>query len=130
MFSGCSALTSSIAFDTQNSSNKVTTAPWCCGYMFINCTSLTIGKTPYCVSGLALNKTTHCFDSMFKGCSTMNKIYALFPVSMRAVACPYWVENVASSGTFYTLDYIEWVSDSSNIGINGYPENWNVVTIV
>lgn len=128
MFSGCSALTSSIAFDSHNSSNKVTTAPWCCGYMFTNCTSLKTGKTPYCETGLAVNKTSNCFNSMFRGCSRMNRIYALFPVSMIG-ACRYWVENVASSGTFYTLDAVDWTSDSSNIGINGYPENWSVVTV-
>jgi hypothetical protein len=130
MFAGCTSLTTNIAFDSHNSSNKVTTAPWCCGYMFINCKSLTKGKTPYCVAGLAVNKTSNCFNSMFSGCSSMNLIYASFPISMRESACQNWVKDVASSGTFYTFNAIDWTSDSSNAGINGYPENWSVYTIM
>lgn len=126
MFSGCSALTSSIAFSSFNSSNMVTTAPWCCGYMFHSCVSLTSGRTPYCVSGLPVNKTSHCFNSMFYGCSSMNNIYALFPISMRGSACNNWVKGVASGGVFTTLDIQSWYSDTTTIGDNGRPENWEV----
>lgn len=130
MFSGCISLKTSIAFDLFNSSNMVTTAPWCCGYMFQGCTSLKTGRTPYCVSGLAINKTSNCFNSMFRGCSAMNHIDALFPASMRSSSCQYWVENVASRGDFSVLNVQSWTDDTNSLGVNGCPENWNILQYV
>jgi hypothetical protein len=112
MFSGCTSLASAPALPAT------TLADDCYRQMFSGCTSL--------ASAPALPATTltvDCYNQMFSGCTSLASITVSF-ASWDVIRCTdYWMNNVASSGTFYYDDASLDVSlrDSSHI-----PVGWNV----
>lgn len=59
---------------------------------------------------------------MFKGCSKLNYIKALFLNKPSDYYTPGWVEGVAENGTFVKNPNATW----DVRGINGIPEGWTV----
>ena len=113
MFYGCTSL------KTGPELPATTLADTCYQYMFYSCTSLKIGPE--------LHATTLdycCYYSMFYGCTSLNYIKCL-ATTMSATDCTTnWVNNVAASGTFITVNNPPtWTRD-----IHGIPANWDVYT--
>lgn len=113
MFIGCSSLTT-----VPSDLLPATTAADHCYYqMFSECTNL--------VSSPDLPATTlvqSCYSMMFYGCSKLNYIKCL-ATNISATRCTnYWVDGVASSGTFVKASSMSsWSS-----GNDGIPTNWTV----
>ena len=113
MFSGCSSLTKAPELPATN-------LRWSCyAYMFKDCTSLT--KAPELPATTLANS---CYYYMFWGCSSLNYIKML-ATDVSADSCiQFWVNNVASSGTF-----VKDASAKLPTGINGIPDGWTVETV-
>lgn len=94
-----------------------TLAQGCYHSMFYGCTSLTGAPE---LPALTLEKT--CYQGMFSGCTSLNAIVCLAK-NYASDATSSWVNNVASTGTFYKNASAGWW----NIGISGIPSNWTVV---
>ena len=58
---------------------------------------------------------------MFNGCSNLNYIKCLATNKSASSCTFYWVNGVASSGTFVKAPDITWAS-----GTSGIPNGWNV----
>jgi hypothetical protein len=87
--------------------------------MFASCTSLTTAPelpTTTLVNG--------CYSMMFKDCSSLNYIKAMFTTTPSTTYTSNWVNNVASSGTFVKNSAAQW----DVTGDNGIPTNWTVQT--
>ena len=117
LFINCTGLTSA-----ENLILPATTlAESCYENMFQNCTNLTTAP--------ALPATTlvnYCYSSMFQGCTSLKYIKCL-ATDISATNCTsYWVEGVASSGTFVeNPNMTGWTT-----GINGIPRGWTVLDYV
>ena len=95
-----------------------TLSDYCYDSMFHGCTSLiTAPELP------ATTLSDYCYNSMFYNCTKLNHIKCL-ATDMSANYCTtYWVDGVASTGTFIKHpDMNDWIT-----GDSGIPENWNVV---
>lgn len=144
MFEGCSSLD---VFGTIAAERMQTYA---CAYMFKDCASLvqapiliatTLDLSCYlsmfenCVSlekapvlpALSLNGANHCYWYMFRGCSKLNYIKALFLDNIEDVEggspteyTQSWVEGVAEYGTFEQNEDATWFQT----GVNAIPEKW------
>jgi len=121
MFSGCSSLTEIPVLKAVKMKRK------CFNYMFENCTSLTSALIPgVIISSVNMyheDYAENCFSQMFKGCSNLNYIKALFSVEL-SQANTYlngWVDGVAASGTFVKRDGTNWQT-----GVSGIPSGWTV----
>ena len=90
----------------------------CYENMFQNCTNLT--KAPELPATTLAN---YCYSSMFQGCTSLNYIKCL-ATDISATNCTsYWVEGVASSGTFVENNAMnDWTT-----GINGIPTGWTIL---
>jgi hypothetical protein len=89
----------------------------CCYYMFCNCTSLVTAPDL-----LSETLTNYCYYYMFKGCSKLNYIKML-ATNVSASGClSYWVQDVASTGTFVKHGQATW----TNTGVSGVPIGWEV----
>lgn len=98
----------------------ITLTDFCYCNMFIGCTSLTTApELP------ATTLTRSCYASMFFGCTSLNYIKCL-ATNISAENClDYWVNDVASSGTFIKASSMEdWPT-----GINGIPDGWSIENI-
>lgn len=85
--------------------------------MFWGCTALT--KAPDLP---ATTLAASCYNGMFKGCSKLNYVKALF-TDKSASSCTYqWLDGVASSGTFVKDAAATW----NVVGVDGVPEGWTV----
>ena len=139
MFSNCSSLTQAPdlpattlakgCYDSMfNYCSSLTQAPdlpattlveSCYNGMFSNCTSLT--------SAPALPATTlsdKCYLMMFYHCTQLNYI-RMMAIDISASNClNYWVDGVASTGTFVKNAAATW----DVTGVSGIPEGWNVQT--
>lgn len=89
----------------------------CYDYMFLNCPNLT-GAPELPAETLA----DYSYRGMFKGCSSLNYIKCL-ATDISATDCTnYWVEDVASAGTFVkSASMSGWTT-----GDNGIPTGWEV----
>ena len=111
MFGGCKALTEAPELPAT------TLATSCYQYMFLGCTSLT--EAPELP---ATTLTQSCYYNMFGGCSKLSKITMLATDISASYCLSYWVNGVASSGTF-----IKSASMTSlPSGSNGIPQGWTV----
>ena len=112
MFRGCTSLTEAPELPAT------TLAQSCYNYMFQGCTSLTTApelKATTLASG--------CYSHMFDGCSKLNYIKML-ATNISANSCLYyWVEGVASSGTFVKNTNMTSLPN----GVSGIPNGWTVV---
>lgn len=138
MFSGCTSLVEASPIQIGNISE------YCFHYMFNGCTSLAIApelpltelaRSCYysmfsgCTSLttapiLKANKLAdYCYAYMFEGCSNLNYIKMLATDVSAQSALNYWVNGVASTGTF--VKHPDAVLPNGNKGI---PNGWTVET--
>ena len=115
MFGGCTSLIKAPAL-------PATTLPESCYIrMFEGCTSLI--KAPELT---ATKLYTFCCKYMFNGCSSLNEVRFNIPSSYSfsdiSSYTSYWLNGVASTGTFYTYTSAKWTS-----GASGIPEGWTRV---
>jgi hypothetical protein len=61
---------------------------------------------------------------MFRGCSNLNYIKAMFTTQPSSTYTYYWVEGVAASGTFVKNSAASWTTT----GVFGVPSGWTVQT--
>ena len=109
MFYGCTSLT------TAPILSATTLQPQCYEYMFSGCTSLTTAPE--------LPATTliyRCYNHMFDSCTSLNYIKCL-ATNISATGCTaFWVDGVASSGTFIKAEGMR----SWKGGTSGIPRGW------
>ena len=111
MFAGCTSLTTAPELPATN------LVGWCYMQMFAGCTSLTTApELP------ATTLAESCYSSMFQSCTNLNYIKCL-ATNISASDCTYyWVDGVASTGTFVKdLFMTSWTT-----GDNGIPDGWTV----
>ena len=113
MFYGCTGLTTAPELPATMLAN------YCYYYMFDGCTSLTTAPALP-----ATTLTSYCYYGMFQGCTSLNYIKAMFTTTPSSTYTGYWVNGVASSGTFVKNAAAQW--DVS--GVNGVPTGWTVQT--
>ena len=111
MFHGCTSLT------TAPELPATTLASDCYSYMFYGCTRLTTApELP------ATTLASNCYSSMFVYCFNLNYIKML-ATDISAYGClEYWVEGVASTGTFVKNPDMT----SLPSGESGIPDGWTV----
>jgi len=66
----------------------------------------------------------YCYSNMFRGCTNLNYIKAMFTTTPSASYTGNWVNGVASSGTFVKNSAASW----NVTGNNGVPTGWTVQT--
>jgi len=113
MFNGCTALT------TAPELPATTLVTRCYYQMFYGCTSLT--TAPELPATTLVNQ---CYYQMFYGCSKLNYIKAMFTTTPSTTYTKYWVNSVASTGTFVKNIAATWTTT----GINAVPTRWTVET--
>ena len=114
MFYGCTSLT------TAPKLPATTLTKDCYYYMFEGCTSLTTApELP------ATTLATDCYHNMFYGCTNLNYIKVSFSDwNSSNSSTSYWVNNVASTGTFVCPAGL----DVSTTGVSNVPSGWTIVT--
>lgn len=91
----------------------------CYDSMFYGCTTLTTApELP------ATTLTNNCYNSMFNGCTNLNYIKAMFTTTPSIDYTRYWVNGVASSGTFVKNSAATWTTT----GISAVPSGWTIQT--
>ena len=65
----------------------------------------------------------YCYSYMFYYCSALNKVTALFTELSPSTATQYWLQGVASSGTFIKSSDANWTTS----GVNGVPSGWTII---
>ena len=142
MFYGCTSLTTAPALPTTtlasgcykymfNGCKSLTTAPElpatklaynCYEFMFSNCTNLTTAPALP-----ATKLANYCYQSMFYGCSKLNYIKMLATDISASNCLYYWVNGVASSGTFVkNVAMTSLPTAASNNSYYGIPKGWTV----
>ena len=112
MFQGCTSLT------TAPILSATTLQPQCYEYMFYGCTSLTTApELP------ATTLTPRCYYHMFQGCTSLNYIKCLATDISASYCTAFWVDGVASSGTFIKAEGMR----SWTTGASGIPSGWLVL---
>lgn len=87
--------------------------------MFDGCKSLT--KAPELpATELAID----CYNSMFRDCTSLNYVKALFTDEPSESTTGDWLEGVSSTGTFVKNKNAKW----DDRGDSGIPYGWTVVT--
>jgi len=111
----------SMAINLVSAENLVlpamTLASYCYGYMFFECTNLTIApKLP------ATTLVYACYIQMFQGCTGLNSVTCLATDRSASYCTNGWFKGVASTGTFTkAASMTSWPS-----GANGIPNGWTV----
>lgn len=114
MFRGCSSLVNApIMALTGN------VGSYCCYQMFLNCTKLEIAPV---IHATRLYGNLNCLREMFRGCSKLRYIKAMFVTTDNASNTASWVDGVASEGIFVKSIDATW----SESGI--VPTGWTVQT--
>ena len=111
MFTDCTKLATAPELPATDLANQ------CCYSMFARCTSLTTApELP------ATDLVESCYYAMFDGCTSLNYIKCL-ATDISATDCTYyWVDRVASTGTFVKATGMTgWAT-----GVSGIPEEWTV----
>lgn len=115
MFDACTSLTSCPELPAM------TMATNCYRIMFRKCTSLTTGPT---LPALTLSPGSYCYQSMFEAASKLRYIKAMFTTTPGSNYTAYWLDSVASTGTFVKNSAATW-----NVsGGSGIPYRWTVKT--
>ena len=112
MFKNCYSL---VKAPELGNSAAFGTAIECCKSMFENCKSLE--SAPILLSYSLKNA---CFQKMFKGCSNLNYVKALFR-TFGYNSLDYWLAGVSPTGTFVKDASATW--NNSEAGI---PDGWTV----
>jgi len=66
----------------------------------------------------------YCYNNMFKSCTSLNYIKAMFTTTPSTAYTSTWVSGVASRGTFVKNSAATWTTK----GVHGIPTNWTVQT--
>ena len=111
MFSGCSRLITAPALPAT------TLTAGCYSNMFLDCSRLT--TAPVLPAKTLAN---YCYNCMFSGCSSLNSVTCLATDNNAYESTSYWLDGVASSGTFTKAKNVSWVTAS-----HGIPYGWTVV---
>ena len=116
MFKGCSSLVKAPELPST------TLAVYCYNGMFENCTSLvTAPELP------ATTLVMECYRFMFSGCTKLNYVKSLATTGiinefgMASSSIEYWLQNVASKGTFVKPAGVKYLT-----GKSGIPQGWKV----
>ena len=112
MFSNATGLT------TPPELPATTLATQCYQGMFYNTSITTAPELP------ATRLVDYCYAYMFQNCRNLNYIKAMFTTTPGTYYTSYWVDGVASTGTFVKNSAATW----NVTGINGVPSGWTVVT--
>ena len=119
MFKGCSSLVKAPELPST------TLAVYCYNGMFENCTSLvTAPELP------ATTLVMECYRFMFSGCTKLNYVKSLATTGiinefgMASSSIEYWLQNVASTGTFVKPAGVKYLT-----GKSGIPSGWTVEEI-
>lgn len=108
MFQGCTAL-------TQAPSLPATTlADSCYTFMFYKCSNL---KQAPLLPATAL--ISNCYKGMFRDCTNLNYVKCLAATIPATNCTSDWLNNVSTTGDFYTPASTTWAS-----GANGIPSGW------
>jgi hypothetical protein len=111
MFYGCTSLAKAPALPAT------TLGEHCYDAMFQGCTSL--AKAPELP---ATTLASYCYRYMFYNCSKLNRI-TMLATDISATEClSYWVNGVASTGTF-----VKNPKPSLPSGTSGIPNGWTVI---
>jgi hypothetical protein len=86
--------------------------------MFEGCINLVTGPEL-----LATTLPTYCYREMFLNCEKLSSIKCL-ATTFGTNSTQYWVDGVASSGTFTKASGVSW-----NRNVNGIPSSWTVVEV-
>lgn len=113
MFESCESLTAAPDL-------PATTLCECCYQsMFANCKGMTVA--PELPAPVLVD---HCYSYMFANCVKVNSLTCL-ATDFSATGCTYyWLDNVASSGTFRTVSMVGWTA-----GDSGIPFGWRIEEI-
>ena len=111
-FAGCNSLT------TAPELPATTLASGCYYGMFQYSNALT--ATPVLSAATLVDS---CYGSMFQGCNNLSSVTCLATDISAGYSTEYWLDSVASTGTFYKNPSMNsWTLDSEN----GVPEGWTV----
>ena len=69
-----------------------------------------------------LTLASNCYTQMFDGCTNLKYIYALFTTTPSSSYTNYWVRNVSSAGQYYKNPSATYTTR----GISGIPNHWTV----
>lgn len=84
--------------------------------LFKNCTSLTTAPDLP-----ATELASNCYNHLFSGCTSLNSIKIGYTGNFSGNDCfGYWVNNVASTGTFY------YNGSDTTRGISAIPAGWTI----
>ena len=89
--------------------------------LFYNCSTIKNVSSNFLPATTLIN---YCYFQMFRGCSKLNYIKAMFTTKPSTSYTNMWVDGVASSGTFVKNKNATW----SVTGTNGIPSGWTVQT--
>lgn len=92
-----------------------TMASYCCQAMFLSCTSLV--EAPILP---ALTTYTNSYAQMFRYCSSLNYIKAMF---LENTGIYSWVQGVSRTGTFVKNANATW----TDVGNSGVPSVWTII---
>jgi hypothetical protein len=87
--------------------------------MFYGCTSLTTAPVLP-----ATTLASSCYNGMFRGCTSLNYIKAMFTTEPSTNYTENWVNGVSATGTFVKNSTASWTTT----GVNGIPTGWTVQT--
>ena len=113
MFSDCTGLT------TAPELPATTLASHCYEGMFVRCTGLTTAPALP-----ATQLASQCYMSMFNGCTNLSSVTCL-ATTFASEATKDWLTGVASGGSFYKAEGVDWSG-----GDSGIPSGWTVVDYV
>ena len=114
MFQGCTGLTAAPVLPATDLAGS------CYSSMFSGCTGLTTAPV--------LPATTlaeGCYSSMFQGCSNLNSVTMLATDVSAEMCLNSWLNNVATTGTFYKAAGMEESAFSRDA--DGIPSGWTVM---
>lgn len=94
-----------------------TLTSYCYASLFYKCVNLVKGPT---ISATTL--VSNCLYYAFSGCSSLNYIKAMFITTPGSSYTSYWLNGVATEGTFVKNRAATWTTT----GVNGVPTGWNV----
>ena len=140
MFRGCSSLTTA----PELPATKLETG--CYNDMFRNCASLTTAPelpattlSTNCYSGMFYGCTSlttapelpatelagDCYLNMFSGCTKLNYVKANFTTEPSSKYTSYWLDGVASTGTFVANSSATWTTSISR-NESTVPAGWTI----
>ena len=114
MFSSCTSFTEPPVLPAMTMVSN------CYVAMFISCSSLEIAPD---LPALSLGSSnTWCYDSMFRNCSKLKYVKAMFLTTPNSNYTGHWMESVSATGTFVKNINATW----SATGGSAVPSGWTI----